>query len=175
MRHSVVADETRYAEGGVWPEFTSGAASSIELRNPRADNSNGAAWAASDETLRGAWQTVSYTFPGAAYEGSPNYYSELILGLLNDGEVLVDDLSVRLDPAGTNNELIQNGDFAVGTTEKWRFQGNHRRSVVVDDPDSAGNKPTENSPITIAIAAMLPHVEIQSLQPTMKPGYSPSA
>ncbi len=135
-----LVDETRFAEGGSWPQYTSGEASSIELMNPYADNSNGAAWAASDETSHGAWQTVDYTFPGTIYEVDLNYYSELILGLLNDGEVLIDDLSVRQDPAGTNIELIQNGSFSGGTTDKWRFPGNTRRSVVVDDPDSPGNK-----------------------------------
>ena len=54
--------------------------------------------------------------------------------------MLIDDISVRLNPAGANIELIQNGNFTAGTTDKWRFPGNHRRSVVVDDPDSPGNK-----------------------------------
>jgi hypothetical protein len=38
-----------------------------------------------------------------------------------------------------------------------------------------GNSATENSPMTIDTAAAVPAVEIQSLHPTMKPGYSPSA
>ncbi len=135
-----LANETSYVEGGAWPAFTSGTASSIELRSPKADNANGSAWAASNETLRGSWQNVSYTFPGTIYESDPSYYSELILGLLNDGEVLVDDISVKQDPAGTNLELIQNGNFSAGTTDKWRFPGCFRRSTVVDDPDSPGNK-----------------------------------
>ncbi len=135
-----IADETRFSEGGTWPEFTSGTASSLELRNATADNANGGAWNASNETLHGAWQNVSYTFPGTVYESDPTWYSELILGLLNDGEALVDDISVRQDPTGTNTELIQNGNFSAGTTDKWRFTGNSRRSVVMDDPDSPGNK-----------------------------------
>lgn len=135
-----VVDEVRYSEGGSWPEFTSGTASSIELKNALADNANGSAWAASNETLRGAWQNVNYTFSGALLETIHTYYSELILGLLNDGEVLIDDISVRQDPAGANIELIQNGNFTAGTTDKWRLTGNTRRSVVVDDPDSPGNK-----------------------------------
>lgn len=135
-----LADELRYAEGGAWPIYTSRTASSIELKNPAADNANGAAWAASNETSRGTWQNVDYTFSGAIREADPNYYSELILGLLNDGEVLIDDISVRQDPAGTNIELIQNGNFSAGTADKWRFTGNTRRSVIVDDPSSPGNK-----------------------------------
>ncbi len=135
-----LADEVRYADGGTWPQYAMSTSSSLELRNALADNSNGAAWAASDETSRGTWQNVSYTFPGTPYEVDLNYYSELILGLLNDGEVLVDDISVRQDPTGANIELMQNGNFSVGTADKWRFAGNTRRSVVVDDPTSAGNK-----------------------------------
>lgn len=135
-----LADEVRYAEGGSWPNFTSRSASTIELRNPFADNANGAAWAASDETSRGTWQNVDYTFAGTVFETNPTYYSELILGLINDGEVLIDDISVRQDPAGTNIELIQNGGFSAGNANTWRFTGNTRRSVVVDDPDSPGNK-----------------------------------
>jgi hypothetical protein len=133
------ADDVRYAEGGHWPDFTNGTASSLELRNPDADNARGMAWAASDESARGTWQNVDYTFRGTNFEGAPAYYSELILGLINDGEVLVDDISVRREPAGANTELIQNGSFSAGTADKWRFAGNTRRSLVVDDPSSPGN------------------------------------
>ncbi len=135
-----LADETRFAEGGAWPEFTSRSASTIELMNPFADNASGAAWAASDETGNATWQNVDYTLRATVYEVDPNYYSELILGLVNDGEVLIDDLSVREDPNGANVELIQNGGFSVGNANTWRFAGNTRRSVVVDDPASPGNK-----------------------------------
>jgi hypothetical protein len=135
-----VADEVSYGSDGVWPEWASGTSSSLELRNPSADNAVGSAWAASDETSRGSWQTIDYTFQGLIFETNPNFYSELILGLLNDGEVLIDDISVRMAPTGTNTELIQNGNFSAGTAEKWRFAGNTRRSAVVDDPSEPGNK-----------------------------------
>ena len=134
------ADELSYADHGPWPGFATGTASSLELRHPAADNARGAAWAASNETARGTWQNIDHTFTGVIATSHPNYYSELILGMINDGEVLVDDLSVRLNPATTNVELVQNGTFSDGTTAKWRFPGNHRRSVVMDDPDSPGNK-----------------------------------
>src|SRR6185369_5059318 len=42
-------------------------------------------------------------------------------------------------------------------------------------PLRAGKSAPENVPATSATAAVEPHVEIQSLQPTMKPAYSPSA
>jgi hypothetical protein len=48
-------------------------------------------------------------------------------------------------------------------------------AIVVALAASPGNSATENSPITMETAAAVPAVEIQSLHPTMKPGYSPSA
>lgn len=42
------ADETRYYTGGAWPETPDGGGASLELRDVRADNTNGGAWAASD-------------------------------------------------------------------------------------------------------------------------------
>ena len=42
-------------------------------------------------------------------------------------------------------------------------------------PLNAGKSAPENVPTTSATAAVEPHVEIQSLQPTMNPAYSPSA
>ena len=62
------------------------------------------------------------------------------MGLLDAGEVLVDDINVREDPTGTNRELIQNGTFDSGAATTWRIIGNHRTSAVVDDPASPGNK-----------------------------------
>jgi len=42
-----LADEVRYFSGGHWPEYADGGGSSLELRDPRADNSKPEAWAAS--------------------------------------------------------------------------------------------------------------------------------
>jgi hypothetical protein len=42
-------------------------------------------------------------------------------------------------------------------------------------PLSAGKSAPANSPMTSETAAAEPHVEIQSLQPTIKPAYSPKA
>src|ERR1043166_4541782 len=42
-------------------------------------------------------------------------------------------------------------------------------------PASDGTSVSEYSPMTTATMATVPHVESQSLQPTMKAGYSPSA
>src|ERR1044071_9214522 len=48
-------------------------------------------------------------------------------------------------------------------------------AVAIVFVESAGNNATENVPISSDTAAVEPHDEIQSLQPTMNPAYSPSA
>src|SRR5439155_1644508 len=53
------ADEVRYFDGGRWPEFADGAGSSLELRDPHADNSIPEAWAASNEAGKSSWQTYT--------------------------------------------------------------------------------------------------------------------
>ena len=44
------ADEVHYYTSGHWPEYAGGGGSSLELRDPNADNSKAEAWAASDES-----------------------------------------------------------------------------------------------------------------------------
>jgi hypothetical protein len=56
-----VADEVAYADDGRWSNWADGGGSSLELMDPRADNSKGEAWDASDESSRSTWQNVSYT------------------------------------------------------------------------------------------------------------------
>ena len=65
------------------------------------------------------------------------------MGLLNAGEVWVDNVSVIEDPGGAERELIQNGTFEAdavgGAAAKWRLVGTHRESEVIEDPDRPGN------------------------------------
>ncbi len=141
------ADEVAYQTSGRWDQRADGRGSSLELRHPNADNALPESWAASDEGHQSTWQSFSWTGTGAAFPGTnnPTLYNELILGLLNDGTCLVDDLSVKEVSAG-NRELIQNGSFSSGTADTWRLLGNHGihgRSLVVDDPSSPGNKVLE--------------------------------
>ena len=134
------ADEVRYFDGGRWPEITDGGGSSLELRDPRADNSVPEAWAASDEGAKSSWQT--YTYRGVArtvIPNSPALWNELALGLIDGaGEVLLDDVSVIENPDTTPVQFIQNGAFDDGGNH-WRFLGNQRHSRVEPDPDTPGN------------------------------------
>jgi hypothetical protein len=130
-------DEVRYFEGGRWSALADGNGSSLELRDPDADNSSPQAWAASDESNKTQWQTISYRSNGSQSYGLTSW-NEFRLGMLRAGEVLIDDVSVVRDPDGAAQELIQNGSFSSGAT-KWRILGNHRHSNVIPEPGNPGN------------------------------------
>ena len=136
-----LADEVCYFDGGRWPEDADGGGPSLELRDPRADNAQAGAWAASDEASRSEWRT--YRYRGVARSGIPNaptQWREFALGLLDGpGEVLLDEISVVETPDTTPVQLIQNGTFDGGAVSHWRLLGNHQRSGVVADPDQPGN------------------------------------
>ncbi len=129
------ADEVRYFDGGRWPIFADGGGSSLELRDPRADNSAAEAWAPSDETQKAEWQTFTYRGSAAANIG-PTRWQEVVVGLLDEGEVLLDDLSAIDTLLGA--ERVQNGDFEEDSNH-WRFLGNHESSEVIADPDDPSN------------------------------------
>lgn len=134
------ADEVHYYEGGRWPEFADGGGVTLELRDPWADNASPEAWAASDSTDRTEWKT--YTYRGttqASKVGPDGQWQEFVLGLLDNGEVLLDDIRVVELPSGTARQLIQNSTFSGGNADKWRIIGNHSPSVIVPDPDDPNN------------------------------------
>ena len=137
------ADEVHYYDGGAWPQYADGGGSSLELRDPYADNSRPAAWTASDEDDEAPWVSVSYEGRARNPQGSadPTEWNELIIGLLDAGEFLLDDISVIEDPDGAAIERMQNGDFESGAAH-WRFVGNHGqhgRTQVINDPDDPIN------------------------------------
>ena len=128
------ANEVSFHNDAPWPIPANGGGSSIELRDPRADNSRPEAWAASNEAARGSWQNFSFTAQAAPGEGSdPTQWNEFIFGLLGAGSVMIDDVSVT--QAGT--QLIQNGSFGSGAAN-WRFLGTHSRANVITDPFGSG-------------------------------------
>ncbi len=158
------ADEVRYYDGGRWPEAADGGGSSLELRDPWADNAAAEAWAASDEGPRSAWVTTSYRgVAESSAVGPDGTWEELVLGLLDRGELLVDDLSVIRDPDGDRVELLPNGSFDAGS-ERWRLLGNHRHSEVVPDPDDASN-PVLRLVATGPTGHMHNHAETTLLEP----------
>jgi hypothetical protein len=132
------AGEVEYFDGGRWPSYADGGGSSLELRDPRADNSKAEAWAASDESGKSRWQTFTYRGVATANVG-PTRWNEFVIGLLDEGEILIDDIRVVDSPSGAATQLIQNPTFQSGAGT-WRLLGNHGFSSVVPDPDDPGNR-----------------------------------
>ncbi len=133
-----LADEVRYYDGGRWPAYADGGGSSLELRDPAADNGAAEAWAASDESGKSAWRTYAYTGIAAADRG-PTRWREFVMGMLDAGEILIDDVSVLKRPSTAPAEILQNVTFDDGAL-KWRIIGTHRLSRGQDDPDNAAQK-----------------------------------
>jgi hypothetical protein len=139
-------DEVRYFDGGYWPTKADGGGSSLELRNANSDNSLSTNWDASDETSRSSWQTYQYRMTGGEPAGNnnPSVFEEFIVGLLNRGELLIDDVQLIQDPTGAATNLIQNGSFESDVLDAppvaWRALGTHRESRVVVDPDDVSNQ-----------------------------------
>ncbi|RIK76533.1 MAG: hypothetical protein DCC68_19155 [Planctomycetota bacterium] len=141
-----IANEVHYYDGGRWSDSADGGGSSLELRDPDADNGIPEAWAASDEGSKSQWRTYTYTAtPGTSAVGNDAYWDEFVLGMLDEGEVLLDDLTVtQLTGAGSPVQLLQNGTFesdALGASPAaWRMVGNHRHAQVVVDPTNPNNQ-----------------------------------
>lgn len=132
------ADEVRYFDSGHWPEYADGGGASLELRDLDADNSNGGAWAASDETGRTAWRAYTYTGAAAASNGGPDtQWREFNMGMMAAGEMWIDDVSVIENPAGTAVQKLTDGTF--NNAAMWRRRGNHRHSQIIPEPGNPGN------------------------------------
>ncbi len=135
-------DEVDYRDEGRWARWADAGGSSLELRDPDADNAQPESWQASDASAGGVWETISYRAPASGTFG-PTQYHELVLGLIDAGGVLLDDISVVEDPDGDARQLIQNGTFDGDTPGEaaahWRIIGTHEESRVVVDPDDPNN------------------------------------
>ncbi len=66
---NAVVDRVRYRSRGRWSSYADGAGASLELIDPKADNTKPEAWAASDESAKMPWQNYSYTALGAEPPG----------------------------------------------------------------------------------------------------------
>lgn len=129
-------DEVRYFDGGRWPEYADGGGSSLELRDAWADNAQAEAWAASNESGRSGWSNYTYRAVAQNVLG-PTQWNEFVIGLLEAGECLIDDLHVIESPDFSPVEMLQNGSFETGLGA-WRALGSHGQSRVEADPDKAG-------------------------------------
>ncbi len=143
-QHGNPVDWLRYYDEGRWPSEADGRAASLELRDPFSDNAVAEAWAASNELSRSSWQTITYSGSGRNNGNDPAQYHELILGLLDDGEVLIDDIRVIENPGTAEaRQILQNGDFENdlpgAEAAAWRIIGTHQGSVIVD-PDDPNNQ-----------------------------------
>lgn len=139
-----LADMVHYFDSGRWPGEADGGGSSLELIEPFADNRAAESWAASDETGDASWST--YTYRGVTVNDriGNNIFHELVLGMLDAGELLLDDIQVVQDPDTPDaTPLMQNGTFtddSVGSSPaKWRVLGNHSATVALD-PANPNNK-----------------------------------
>jgi hypothetical protein len=132
------ADDVTFFSEGRWAAAANAGGSSLELRDPRADNNIAESWAASDESNKAGWQTFTWSGPSAPSQaGEPALWRELALCLVDGpGECLVDDVRVTDTTNGSN--LIQNGNFSSGAA-KWRLLGNHRTSRVEPEPGNPAN------------------------------------
>ncbi len=141
------ADEVRFFDSGRWHAYADGGGSSLELIDPDSDNAQAQAWNASDESDAGSWQTVTYRGVAQSSSVGPDgLWQEFLLGLLDAGEVLLDDVRVTQNPSTTPVQLIQNGTFesdVVGSQPAaWRVLGTHGahgKTVIAVDPDDAAN------------------------------------
>ncbi|MBN1817116.1 MAG: lamin tail domain-containing protein [Sedimentisphaerales bacterium] len=136
-----IADQVHYYDRGYWPAYADGGGSTLELRDPFADNGRASAWASSNETLRSTWQNYSYRTIVSPTPGGnePSQWNEFIFGLLDAGEFLIDDIRVVDDPDGTAVQVLQNSSFQNGLNT-WRLLGNHAFGAVVSDPVNPSNK-----------------------------------
>ena len=134
------ADSLRYFDGGQWPGRADAGGSTLELRDPEADNALPGAWAASDELARTSWQSYSYRrVAEASAVGPDTQWRDFVFGMLEEGEILIDDIEVVEDPDGTALPFLIDGTFESGDPSAWRFLGNHREAEIIPDPDGGGN------------------------------------
>jgi len=132
-----IANQVHYYNGGRWPGYAAGGGSSLELRDPWADNSQPEAWAASDESGRSVWSNYTYSAVSTTVLG-PAQWNEFQLGLLEAGECLLDNLQVVESPTTAPVSLLQNGAFETGLSA-WRLLGDHSHSFVETDPSNPAN------------------------------------
>ena len=117
----VIVDEVTYQDG--WGDWSDGGGSSLELIDPRGDNRLGPNWAASDETQKAPWSSVSVTGLVDNSLGSPG---ELQIVGQHAGEFLVDNVELIRDGESANRVVNPTFESDLGG---WTPRGNHVRST----------------------------------------------
>jgi len=133
----VTADEVTYYDGGRWPIWANGQGASLELRDPRSNNDTPDAWADSNESGKTAWEQFSLTIDRDDSRYTHDQVTIFELMLLNRGEVLLDDLDLRVNIGRKN--LLKNNGFENGKSD-WRILGNHVRSFVTTADSYSGSR-----------------------------------
>ncbi len=121
-----LANQVDYCFGGEWPEQASGNGSSLELVNPGADNTLGGAWADSNESTKGAWQ--SFTLNGGNFKNLNlgGQDTEVRLWLPGDGHLVLRNLVLRPTSGGGN--LFVNPSLTTllnNNFSGWQSRGTH--------------------------------------------------
>ena len=132
-------DMVSYFDSGRWPSDADGGGASLELLDLNADNQSGEAWSKSEEATKTSWKTYSYRGTASSSRGPDSQWREFNIGLLDAGEILIDDIKVIEDPDGRARQILRNTNFSQGT-DHWRLRGTHRKSEIINDPDNPNNK-----------------------------------
>ncbi|MBP7948115.1 MAG: lamin tail domain-containing protein [Verrucomicrobiales bacterium] len=128
------ADEVTYRDGGRWGLWSDGGGSSLELRDPRADNRLAANWGDSDERSKAAYTNLTitarqdYRHPGG--NGIANRAEFFLQGV---GECLVDEISIM----NGVNQYVTNGGFESGIGA-WVPQGDQKQALLQASGAAAG-------------------------------------
>ena len=133
-RSHIVVNEVNYRTGGRWGRWADGGGASLELIDPDSDNRLAANWADSAPPAMGPWTTIEYTGPHEFGDGN-SPLNGLEIGLLGQGECLVDDVEVI--PSGGVNRVTNPG-FSSGASG-WTFEGNHDLSTVTNSGGIGGS------------------------------------
>ena len=117
-----LADEVDYQTEGDWPHGTDGLGSSIELINPGMNNDSGSAWAASNESTKGQWQ--SFTHTGTYYGVGALVTPEIHLNLSGEGHVVL--RNIRYGVTGVAAATLTTAMSPTNSgADGWRATGTH--------------------------------------------------
>ena len=130
-----LVDEVDYKVGGDWPDLANGNGSSMELMNPRMDNSAGSAWKDSDETAKGPRRAYAYrdTFRQLRSFGGASDFKEIYFHLVGEGHVVLDDIQFVRVSTG-QNLLVNAGKISTNAASAsgWLCQGTHWLSTMTN-------------------------------------------